>query len=29
MPHPSGLNRWWNELGNLDKARGFARELVR
>lgn len=28
MPHPSGLNRWWNEPGNLDSAKLFAQELI-
>lgn len=28
VPHPSGLNRWWNDLGNQVAARRFLRELM-
>jgi len=28
VPHPSGLNRWWNDLGNQVGARRFLRELM-
>lgn len=28
IPHPSGLNRWWNEPGNADRAGQFLRDLV-
>jgi len=27
-PHPSGLNRWWNEPANLERAREFWRALL-
>lgn len=23
IPHPSGLNRWWNDAANVDRARAF------
>ena len=23
IPHPSGVNRWWNESGNVERARQF------
>jgi uracil-DNA glycosylase len=23
LPHPSGVNRWWNEPGNVESARAF------
>jgi len=29
MPHPSGLNRWWNNPRNVTRARKFARSLLR
>jgi hypothetical protein len=22
-PHPSGVNRWWNDLSNVERARSF------
>lgn len=28
MPHPSGLNRWWNEVRNYEAARVFAGKLL-
>jgi uracil-DNA glycosylase len=28
LPHPSGVNRWWNERANERRARRFLRELV-
>lgn len=28
-PHPSGRNRWWNDLRNVDAARRFWREASR
>jgi len=27
LPHPSGLNRWWNEEENRDAARSFMADL--
>lgn len=27
VPHPSGVNRWWNETENRDRARRFFRVL--
>lgn len=29
FPHPSGLNRWWNDLDNRVEAAMFLRDLVR
>ena len=29
MPHPSGRNRWFNEPGNLKKARAVLADLMR
>lgn len=29
FPHPSGTNRWWNEEGNPERARRFARRVIR
>lgn len=29
MPHPSGLNRWYNDPSNVERARGFMRRNVR
>lgn len=28
IPHPSGLNRWWNDQGNARRARRFLRRHV-
>lgn len=28
-PHPSGVNRWWNDAGNFEAARRFWRRLAR
>lgn len=28
-PHPSGVNRWWNDEGNRDRAGEFFQQLVR
>jgi len=28
MPHPSGVNLWWNEPSNVARARQFLRELA-
>jgi uracil-DNA glycosylase len=28
MPHPSGLNRWWNETENVKRARAFVEKLL-
>lgn len=28
VPHPSGINRWWNDSSNMDRARQFFRELA-
>lgn len=28
-PHPSGVNRWWNDPANLERARRFWREAAR
>jgi len=25
VPHPSGVNRWWNELRNVERAAAFLR----
>lgn len=27
LPHPSGVNRWWNDPANLDAARRFLSKL--
>ena len=27
FPHPSGINRWWNEPRNVRKAKRFLREI--
>jgi len=27
FPHPSGVNRWWNDAGNRERAGEFARQL--
>lgn len=27
LPHPSGLNRWWNDPGNVESAETSLREL--
>ncbi len=29
VPHPSGINRWWNDAGNRAMARGFFVGLLR
>ena len=29
FPHPSGVNRWWNDPVNERQARFFLRELLR
>lgn len=29
VPHPSGVNRWWNEERNRQKARRFLRRAIR
>lgn len=29
VPHPSGVNRWWNDLDNATKARSFLYKLAR
>lgn len=29
VPHPSGVNRWWNDPANVLKAREFLRRLAR
>lgn len=29
VPHPSGVNRWWNAEGNRERAREFLEELGR
>lgn len=29
FPHPSGRNRWWNELGNIELARAFLKNAVK
>lgn len=29
LPHPSGVNRWWNEEENVARARDFLREAAR
>lgn len=26
IPHPSGVNRWWNDVANVERARAFLRE---
>lgn len=26
VPHPSGVNRWWNEPANRERARAFLAE---
>jgi uracil-DNA glycosylase len=28
LPHPSGVNHWWNDAGNREKGRAFLRELA-
>lgn len=28
FPHPSGLNRWWNEPDNVERARRFLRDVA-
>lgn len=28
IPHPSGLNHWWNDEGNRERAREFFRSLL-
>jgi uracil-DNA glycosylase len=28
-PHPSGVNRWWNDPANVERARAFWTELAR
>lgn len=28
MPHPSGVNRWWNDPAHREEARAFARRVV-
>lgn len=28
LPHPSGVNRWWNEPENREAAREFLRQLL-
>lgn len=28
IPHPSGINRWWNEESNREEARRFFRDLL-
>jgi len=28
MPHPSGLNHWWNKPAHVEQARKFVRELI-
>lgn len=28
MPHPSGVNRWWNDQSNCEEAREFMRGLL-
>lgn len=27
FPHPSGINRWWNDADNVDEARRFIRGI--
>lgn len=29
VPHPSGMNRWWNSADHREQASGFLRELAR
>lgn len=29
VPHPSGVNRWWNDGQNLGRAKRFLRRLAR
>jgi hypothetical protein len=29
VPHPSGVNHWWNDGSNKERARGFFREVFR
>jgi hypothetical protein len=29
FPHPSGVNRWWNDPANVENAKTFLRKLVR
>lgn len=29
MPHPSGLNRWWNDLRNVSVGKKFVRSLLK
>lgn len=28
VPHPSGVNRWWNEAANVEKANAFMRGII-
>jgi uracil-DNA glycosylase len=28
VPHPSGVNRWWNDPSNRERARAFFRDLA-
>lgn len=28
VPHPSGINRWWNDPANVEAARSFLREAL-
>jgi uracil-DNA glycosylase len=28
FPHPSGVNRWWNDPANEERARAFMRDLI-
>jgi uracil-DNA glycosylase len=28
IPHPSGVNRWWNDPANRERAAAFLREVV-
>jgi uracil-DNA glycosylase len=28
LPHPSGVNRWWNEVANLERMSKFMRYIV-
>lgn len=29
LPHPSGVNLWWNDAGNVERARAFLSGLAR
>jgi len=29
IPHPSGVNRWWNDDSNKEKAKQFMRNLIK